>query len=152
MNEPSIRMFVDENGHHYLRGNLADNSNRFLCLTGVVMRLHTHIKLEQQLNKLKTRYFDSKDVILHRREIIPGKKPFEALKDENVRDCFNSDLLRIISDLKGIEHFVSLTVLSFFGNQLTEVDLSNNTALEYISLYSNDIAEQVMIRLTTTMT
>ena len=100
MNNPSIRMYVDENGHETLRGDLENNNNRFLCLTGVIMRLSEHKILEQKLNDLKLQVFGSADIILHRREIISGKPPFEILKDGNVRNNFNSGILKIISDLQ----------------------------------------------------
>ena len=98
MNAPSLRMYVDENGHYNLREDLTNNNNRFLCLTGIVMRLSSHISLEQQLNELKLRYFGSTDIILHRREIVSGKPPFETLQNEAVRNSFNADMLNIMSE------------------------------------------------------
>ena len=98
--KPFLRMFVDENGQSTLREDLTDNSNRFLCFTGIVMRLNEHENLGIHINKLKIDYFGSTDVILHRRELISGKPPFEALKNEKVRNSFNAELLKIISDQK----------------------------------------------------
>ena len=100
MNEPTLRMYVDENGNYNLREDLSNDSNRYLCLTGVVMRTKAHDLLTQQLDDLKTKYFGSKDVILHRREIISAKPPFEALKDNGTRSSYNTDILRIISELR----------------------------------------------------
>jgi len=93
-------MYVDENGHETLRGNLENDNNRFLCLTGVIMRLSEHKILEQKLNDLKSQIFGSADIILHRRELISGKPPFEILKDDNIRDNYNSGILKIVSDLQ----------------------------------------------------
>ncbi len=45
-----------------------------------------------------------------------------------------------ISNLKGIEHFTYLTALSCSSNQLTALDVSNNTALEKLYCYNNSIA------------
>jgi hypothetical protein len=90
-------MYVDENGNHNLREDLTKDSNRYLCVTGVAMYLSEHDTLEQQIDALKTKYFGKTDIVLHRREIISGKEPFEALKDQDVRDNFNVDLLNIIS-------------------------------------------------------
>ena len=44
-----------------------------------------------------------------------------------------------ISNLKGIEHFVALTSLGCYNNQLTELDLSNNTILQNLYCFSNSI-------------
>ena len=100
MDRPELRMYVDENGHYNLREDLTNDNNRFLCLTGVVMKLETHDQLTRQFDLLKIQYFGSKDIVLHRREIIAGRPPFEALKNDQIREAFNADLLKIISDLK----------------------------------------------------
>ncbi len=44
-----------------------------------------------------------------------------------------------ISDLTGIEAFVNITWLSCDNNQLTTLDLSNNTALTYLRCYYNNL-------------
>ena len=44
-----------------------------------------------------------------------------------------------IQSLSGIEYFVNLTELSCYSNQLTSLDVSNNTALEYLFCYSNQL-------------
>lgn len=98
--KPTVRMFVDENGHFNLREDLNQPGNRFLCLTGVIMRLSTHDILTKQLNELKGKYFSRTDIVLHRREIISAKEPFEALKDDITRASFNDDLLKIMSELQ----------------------------------------------------
>lgn len=100
MNTPTLRMFVDENGNYNLREDLSNDSNRYLCLTGIVMRNEAHELLTQQLDILKVKYFGSKDVVLHRREIISAKPPFESLEDNAIRQSYNADMLRIISELR----------------------------------------------------
>lgn len=76
MNEPTLRMYVDENGNYNLREDLSNDSNRYLCLTGVVMRIESHDLLTQRLDELKIKYFGAKGIILHHREIISAKPPF----------------------------------------------------------------------------
>ena len=44
-----------------------------------------------------------------------------------------------ISDLTGIEDFIALTGLTCYNNQLTSLDVSNNTALEYLECYNNQL-------------
>ena len=53
MNKPTLRMYVDENGNYNLREDLSNDSNRYLCLTGVIMSIETHDLLTQQMNDLK---------------------------------------------------------------------------------------------------
>ena len=100
MGSPTLRMFVDENGNYSLREALEKDSNRFLCLTGVVMRIQTHDLLTQQFNALKQSFFGSTDVVLHRREIISATKPFDALCDPTVRSRYDTALLKLIKELR----------------------------------------------------
>ncbi len=44
-----------------------------------------------------------------------------------------------ISDLTGIEAFVNLTEFSCYGNQLTSIDLTQNTALTYLNCQDNQL-------------
>jgi Leucine-rich repeat (LRR) protein len=46
---------------------------------------------------------------------------------------------KTISDLTGLEDFTDLTILSCDNNQLTSIDLSNNTALEYLFCANNQL-------------
>ena len=101
MNKPKIRMYVDENGHQSLKGDLSNPNKRFLCITGIIMPISEHDNvLVPQLNELKKRYFGSEDVILHRREIISAKGVFEPLADPEVRERFNNDFLNIVKKVK----------------------------------------------------
>jgi len=89
-------MYFDENGHQSLKGDLSNQSKRFLCLTGVIMRLSEHPKLTEQLNRIKKEIFGRTDIILHRRELITAKAPYEALKDTAIREKFNQEFLKLI--------------------------------------------------------
>lgn len=97
MSEPVLRMYVDENGNYNLRENLTSESNRYLCLIGVIMKITAHSALTNELNALKVKYFGSAEIVLHRRELIASTPPFESLKDETCRTSFNEDLLQIMS-------------------------------------------------------
>ena len=101
MNEPIVRMYVDENGHQSLKGDLSQKDKRFLCMTGIIMQIREHdTTLTSMMNALKVRYFGSEDIILHRRELISAKPPFEILKDEQIREEFNHDFLQIVEKVQ----------------------------------------------------
>ncbi len=101
MNEPIVRMYVDENGHQALNGDLMQNDKRFLCMTGIIMQIHEHdTKLTPMLNALKEKYFGSAGIVLHRRELISAKPPFEVLKDDSARERFNADFLQIVEKVQ----------------------------------------------------
>lgn len=42
MNTPTIRMYVDENGHQSLKGDLTNPNKRFLGITGIIMPIKEH--------------------------------------------------------------------------------------------------------------
>ena len=154
MNRPLVRMFVDENGNYNLREDLTNNNNRFLCLTGVVMRMSAHEVLEQRLDELKLKCFGSKEIVLHRREIVSAKPPFEALKDEAVRDEFNATLLKIISELRygvisilidkkaHVDKYTILKAQDPYALALEFADLITHPARRYI-LMQNGLAGNI---------
>lgn len=60
--------------------------------------------VQPRLNDLKERFFgehhDPDDpVILHRKELVNAKAPFASLRDIRLREAFNAELLRLITDL-----------------------------------------------------
>jgi hypothetical protein len=113
-----VRMYVDENGHQELKGDLSNPSKRFLCLTGIIMRISDHPQLTSDLNTIKIKYFGSPDIILHRREIISACPPFSALSDPAIRENFNQDILCLIekTDFRIISVLIDKKVLfDMFG-------------------------------------
>lgn len=89
-------MYVDECGNPDL-GSSDNPIHRFLSLTGVIINLgYVSSTLYNQIESLKSKYFDSHPddpIILHRKEIVNAKHPFEALRDKNIRKRFDAELL-----------------------------------------------------------
>ncbi len=90
------RMYIDEVGNPDL-GSSDNPLHRFLSLTGVIIDLqYVNSTLYPQMEELKSKYFDShpdEPVVLHRKELVNAKPPFEALRDEDIKSKFNKDLL-----------------------------------------------------------
>lgn len=89
-------MYVDECGNPDLESS--DNPiHRFLSLTGVIINLeYVGSALYGQIESLKSKFFDShpdEPIILHRKEIVNAKHPFEALRDKKIRKQFDVELL-----------------------------------------------------------
>lgn len=92
-------MYVDECGNPDLESS--DNPiHRFLSLTGVIISLdYVREILNPQIESLKTKYFGSHPddpIILHRKEVLNAKYPFEALRDEKIRKQFDVELLDLL--------------------------------------------------------
>jgi Protein of unknown function (DUF3800) len=97
------RMYVDEVGNSDLRASLSNANHRYLSLTGVIFELDYAAEvLRPRLEDIKTRYFGSHPddpLILHRKELVNQRRPFDALLDPEVKSAFDSELLELIHAL-----------------------------------------------------
>jgi hypothetical protein len=77
-----FRMYVDEVGNNDLESS-DDPLHRFLSLTGVILELdYVNTNIFPQMEKLKSKFFGShpdEPIILHRKEVVNAKYPFESL-------------------------------------------------------------------------
>jgi len=93
------RMYIDEVGNTDM-GASSDPNHRYLNLTGVVISLdHVRDSLFPSLQSLKQTHFAShpdEPVILHRKEIINAKPPFQCLRETSRRQQFNDDLITLL--------------------------------------------------------
>jgi hypothetical protein len=96
------RMYVDEVGNSDL-GSSNNPNHRYLSLTGVIMELsYVDQVVFPRLESLKKRYFGSHvddPIILHRKELVNKRPPFERLQDEATCASFNSELLALLAEL-----------------------------------------------------
>lgn len=93
------RIYIDEVGNSDMNSSL-DSTNRFLSLTGVIADLE-YVKdtLHPEMEALKIKYFGNhpdEPIILHRKEMMHKKRPFQALKDEVINLAFESELLELL--------------------------------------------------------
>lgn len=93
------RIYIDEVGNPDLNSsNLKDH--RFLCLTGVIIKLsYLNETIQPELNTLKNCFFKSdpdEPIIFHRKEIIYKKGPFSVLKNPDTENRFNFHLLSLL--------------------------------------------------------
>jgi hypothetical protein len=91
-----FRIFIDEVGNHDLKSS-DQPSERYLGLTGVIMWAEYEASdFTNALNDIKTDIFGTTGIVLHRRDIIDAKAPFDALKDEVARQQFDEALLELV--------------------------------------------------------
>lgn len=99
-NMAKYRIYIDEVGNPDLESS-DDPNHRFLSLTGVILDLdHVRSAVHPQMEAIKREYFHSHPddpVIFHRKELLNARPPFEALKDEGLRQRFDSDLLALLA-------------------------------------------------------
>lgn len=96
------RIYIDEVGNNDLESS--DNPNhRYLSLTGLIFELN-YVKdvVTPALEKLKQKYFPyhpDEPVILHRKELVNKKFPFDSLKNKTIEENFNSEFIQLLKDL-----------------------------------------------------
>jgi hypothetical protein len=97
------RLYIDEVGNPDLESSENPN-HRFLSITGVIFELN-YVKevVFPELESLKQEFFKShpdEPIILHRKEIVNAKHPFEALKNDKIRNKFDKTLLSLFEKLE----------------------------------------------------
>jgi hypothetical protein len=94
------RIYIDEVGNSDLESSNNPN-HRFLSLTGVILELdYVATVLHPEMEKIKARYFrphPDEPLILHRKEIVNARPPYECLRDEKIRESFDKELLAAIN-------------------------------------------------------
>lgn len=96
------RLYIDEVGNSDL-GSSKDPNHRYLSLTGVILNLeYVSTTVFPTIEALKRDYFDShpdEPIILHRKELVNKKHPFESLRDPATEKAFNQNLLNLLQNL-----------------------------------------------------
>lgn len=95
------RLYIDESGDHTYR-EIDQPEKRYLSLIGCVFRMSDLAEFTHELEELKYRHFGSyphrdpdEPIILHRNDIINRRGPFSLLRNQEVEEAFNKDLLHM---------------------------------------------------------
>ena len=93
------RLYIDEVGNSDL-GASQDPNHRYLSLTGVILELgYVGSTLFPAIEALKRKFFGShpdEPIVLHRKELVNKKPPFESLQDPDTEQAFNNELLSLL--------------------------------------------------------
>ena len=102
-NVQKYRIYIDEVGNHDLK-HVDEPNQRYLSLTGVIMDLDYVAKsVFPKIESLKIKFFNShpdEPTILHRKELVNKKPPFEVLREPEIERQFNAELLLLLSELE----------------------------------------------------
>ena len=94
------RIYIDEVGTHDLT-HADDPNQRFLSLTGVILESDYTLRvLQPEMNQLKRDFFQrdpDEPVLLHRKELVNKRPPFDALRDPDNERRFNAALLAALA-------------------------------------------------------
>lgn len=90
------RIYIDETGNHDMN-HAEDPNQRFLALTGVILESEYNTAVFQpELEAIKRQFFKhdpDTPVILHRKEIVNRRPPFESLRNPETQERFNQVIL-----------------------------------------------------------
>lgn len=90
-------LFLDESGSHGLK--TINQEYPILLLCGCLLEKEYYEKIfTPKVNKLKHKYFDRTDIILHSRDIRKWQYDFKILGDPKIRSDFYNDLDRLITE------------------------------------------------------
>ena len=106
-----FRIYIDETGNHDMT-HADDDNQRFLALSGVLLESDYNTSFFQpELESIKRRFFQQDPdvpVILHRKELVNRRPPFQALRDGAIETQFNQVLLE---GLERWQYYVVTVVL-----------------------------------------
>lgn len=88
--------FLDESGDHGL--SYVDKNFPLFLLCGCLFRDDVLKRVEEKINDFKFKYFQTKEVILHSRDIRKCEGAFQILFDLKLKEEFYRDLNAIIED------------------------------------------------------
>lgn len=96
------RLFFDETGNGDLHAAEKSPNERYLSVTGIVIRQDIHDRyVTRRLNHLKRTIFgvsETEGIVLHRREIMRKEGKFSALRNSSLRAEFDARVLAMIPE------------------------------------------------------
>ncbi len=94
------KIFIDEVGNTDLKIALTSDAERFISLTGVVVKERDYYDhFIPVFRDLKKQFFADENIIFHRREMIRAEPPFHRFDDEKIRNEFDLCFLKILEEL-----------------------------------------------------
>ncbi len=110
-----FRLFFDETGNGDLHAADKSPNERYLSVTGIVIRQDTHDGyVTRRLNHLKADLLGASPdypVILHRRDIMRKDGRFKPLRNEHICKEFDARLASIIAEVVAVAFTVSIDKL-----------------------------------------
>ena len=107
-----FRLYFDETGNGDLHAADKSPNERYLSITGIVIRQDHHDRyVTRRLNLLKTTllgHSQTSPVVLHRREIMRREGPFAALRNDHVRAEFDARLAAIVAECVAVAFTASI--------------------------------------------
>jgi hypothetical protein len=92
-----LLVFMDESGDHNLKDG-GDPNYPLFVLVAVLIDGDEYVKIDQKFEQIKLKFFGSKNIVFHEREIRKAEGVFRILQNPDTRNEFLQDLNRTIED------------------------------------------------------
>jgi uncharacterized protein DUF3800 len=105
------RLFFDETGNGDLHAAKKNPNERYLSLTGIVIRQDIHDRyITGRLARLKVDIFGfpHRNIVLHRRDIVRRESTFSVLNDNHLRKEFDARFAALVAELPAPAFTVSI--------------------------------------------
>lgn len=107
-----FRLFFDETGNGDLHAADKSPNERYLSITGIVIRQDHHDGyVTRRVNRLKADLLGASTenpIILHRRDIMRREGKFSPLRNEHIRKEFDARLAAIVAEVIAVAFTVSI--------------------------------------------
>jgi hypothetical protein len=138
------RMFVDEVGHAG-QGRVRHENDRYLSLSGLIIEQSEYRNvLIPRLDELTRGFFGTKPdgtpIILHRKELLHRKPPFDLLQNEFYAANFDAELLQLIED-------VDFKIVTVVLDKVDYLDRFNEWRLHPYNYCMEILAERYVLHL-----
>ncbi len=112
------RLYFDETGNGSIRAAKRYSHDRYLSITGLVIRQDIHdAQVTEQLTKIKRDILSDASIILHQHEIKSRRGKFSPLSDENTRAKFERQLAELMRNIPATAITISIDKLALSEKQ-----------------------------------
>ena len=112
------RLYFDETGHGSIRAAKKYSNDRYLSITGLVIRQDIHdAQVTEQLTKIKRDILGDASIILHQHEIKSRRGKFSPLRDDNLRAEFERQLAELVRNIPATAITISIDKLALSKKQ-----------------------------------
>ena len=143
-------MFLDESGDHGLEKNKIDKTYPMFVLVGCIFDLDDYLtSVEPEVNKFKSKYFKTTDIILRSYDIRKQKREFFFLADYPTRQVFMDELTGLVSSINVTLIAAAINKLELikrYKNPENPYDLCFRFILERTVMFLGKSDERMLLR------
>ena len=112
------RLYFDETGHGSIRAAKKYSNDRYLSITGLVIRQDIHdAQVTEQLTKIKRDILGDASIILHQHEAKNRRGKFSPLREDDLRAEFEKRLTELVRNIPATAITISIDKVAMAEKQ-----------------------------------